>query len=349
METPVKAIVAGTGYALPQKVRQNSDPIFDYLHKNQPPGSDLFKGYSERRVLDKHESLVELMANATENCLQNAGLSIENIDFILGTASPSEYATPNGVAQLHQLLGARQDCGCIPISDDFTNAVTSILLAQSLIESGRASHVLVCCGCGWSRCSNYMTPQAISSGDGAGAVVISKHSSASAFQVLDSETFLDTTLYGGMYLNNMQLHDQEGTPVSPPAHAQPDSLMEEHLDQRVYSAQWYAITDEGRHMFKGPGMNAPVKVVKTLLERNTIASDAISLLTHQASSVLMSHWGEQINPGEYPDTLAKYANMTVASLLVNFAIFRETLTKKHLVMVGVGPMFQSTAVLFSRL
>ena len=91
MEPDEKVGILGVGYELPATVRTNKDPIFDWLHDNQPPGKDLFKGFVKRRVLAPGETAIDLCVSAAEKALAMAGGTASDFDLLLGTVSLSEY------------------------------------------------------------------------------------------------------------------------------------------------------------------------------------------------------------------------------------------------------------------
>ena len=90
MTSPQTAIV-GLGYSVPKKVRSNDDKIFDWLHANSPPGSNLFAGLKYRRVLEPPQTVVDLMIAAYETALAQADLKVDAVNLIIGYASVSKY------------------------------------------------------------------------------------------------------------------------------------------------------------------------------------------------------------------------------------------------------------------
>jgi hypothetical protein len=43
--------IIGMARRLPDNIRTNNDPIFDWIHKHHPDGEGLFTGYDKRHVL----------------------------------------------------------------------------------------------------------------------------------------------------------------------------------------------------------------------------------------------------------------------------------------------------------
>lgn len=317
-----RARILGTGYAVPDHIRRNDDPIFDWLREHQQPGQDLFKGYDERRVLGPGEDLIDLLVPAARRALDAARVAPHDVDLLLGDASVSEYITPNALAHLHARLELPHHAWILPIDNEFSNFNAGLVTASALIDAGRARHALIVCGSSWTRFVDYHTPPSISAADGAGAAVIGLD--RRGFAVVDYETWSDTRYYGSMYM-------------------QPDVIR-----PGEYTAPYYHITERGQQGFVEFGERQPVAATQRLLERHRLTGADIALITHQASSVLNDAWAAGIRPAQYLQTLATLANMTVANLPVNLAHFDGRIEKDTLVLLGIGPDFHTHALLLHR-
>ncbi len=317
-----RASILGTGYTVPASIRRNDDPIFDWLRAHQPAGQDLFKGYDERRVLSDGASLMDLLVPAALNALDAAGVSRRDIDLVLGDASVSEYITPNALARLHAELELPPHAWVLPINNEFSNFNAGLVMASALIDAGRAHHALIVCGSNWTRFVDYHTAPSISAADGAGAAVVGP--GTRGFAVVDYETRNDTSYYGTMYM-------------------QPDVIRPDE-----YTAPRYHITAAGQRGFVEFGEKQPIAVTLRLLERHGLGGADISLISHQASSVLSDLWVSAIRPAQYLHTLPLLANMTVANLPVNLAYFHDRIEKDHLVLLGIGPDMHTNALLLRR-
>jgi 3-oxoacyl-[acyl-carrier-protein] synthase-3 len=92
----------------------------------------------------------------------------------------------------------------------------------------------------------------------------------------------------------------------------------------------------------------PIEAANELLQKNGVASTDVALISHQSSSVLVDKWQEGIKPGQYINTVAEYANMTLATMAVNFASKYDEISKDYVVLLGVGVDFQTVATLLRR-
>ncbi|WP_293371331.1 hypothetical protein [Nevskia sp.] len=324
--------ILGTGYCLPKTIRTNDDPIFAWLHANNPPGKNLFAGYEQRRVLAADEDLMTIMLPAAASALAAAKLNAADVDLLLGIGSVSDYSPPNALSQLHRQLGLSANCWVLPLANDFSNFNAGLLLADAMIRAGRARTALVVVGTNWTRYVDYHTPQAISAADGAAAAVLgaSKH----GWRVVDQQVLMATANYGSMTMS--------GQVVGFPQPVQGYSSLE--------TPATFAITPAGAAAFGSFGVQKSVEAVTMLLKRNRLKGRDISLISHQASSVLTEAWKAAIKPAQYIETLAQFANMTAANIPVNlaWAELNEGVLKDHLVLFALGPDMHAHALLLTR-
>lgn len=316
--------VLGTGYAVPAQIRYNDDPIFSWLHQNSPAGTDLFRGYRERRVLDSHEDLIDMMLPAAQQAIEKARVTPDSIDFLIGFGSLSEFATPNVLAQVHQRLGLRDNVWVLPLNSEYTQVNEALLLADTLIKGGQARHVLVVCGCNWSRFVDYHTPQSISAADGAGALVMGLTSALDNFRLVDSMTEIQSQHFGVMYMRGDKVEAEQIT------------------------APTFHITPEGLNVFRNFGEHVPPALVTRLLQKHHLTGKDVSIIAHQTSAYLLEKWQQQIGARQFFHTLDTFANMTLASIPVNLAYFYDLIPTDYVVLLGIGVHIHASVSLLKR-
>lgn len=168
---PAPAII-GHGYAVPDRIVENNDPIFDYIRDHQLQGQNLFQGYHERRFLEPGQEITELMSQASQDAIKMAGLTPQLVDRLYGYSTVSLASTPNDLGSVHGALHLRADARVIAINTEFTNFPDAIEAAHDAICAGRCRNALITLGSNWSRFVDFRTPPALSAGDGAAAVVL---------------------------------------------------------------------------------------------------------------------------------------------------------------------------------
>src|SRR5258707_5238929 len=88
--------IIGMARQLPDTIRTNDDPIFDWIHKNRPDGEGLFTGYDKRHVLAQGETVLDILTPAARMAIYDAGLETRQIDIVIGCISPNTYFVPAG-------------------------------------------------------------------------------------------------------------------------------------------------------------------------------------------------------------------------------------------------------------
>ena len=329
--------ILGVGYFVPPNLRYNDDPIFDWIHdylKKNPNLSNPFQGYNTRVVLGPGEGLMTMMVPAAMNALQVANLQPSDIDMLLGYASVSRWATPNEMSHLHQMLGMPQSTYVVPLNNEFSNFNAGLLFADALIKSGRAKNILVVVGGNWTQRVSYHTLQSVSAADGAAAAVVGLSGDPTLWQVMDQNTVTDTSFFGSMIMQG-QKYEQV-----PPTDGH----------QALWSEPFFQITDKGMKGFgQFGGLLAPTAVTQ-LLARHNIAPNTWTLIAHQASTVLFDMWQKQLQPAQMIQTIANFANMTVANIPVNLAwsVNHQPISQNNLVLFALSPDMHANALLLQR-
>ncbi|MEA2196040.1 MAG: 3-oxoacyl-[acyl-carrier-protein] synthase [Solirubrobacteraceae bacterium] len=323
MGTAVPAIVA-TGSALPEQIRTNDDPIFDWLREHEPAGQNLFYGYSQRRVLGPGESVTSIMVAAARAALVQGAINPAQIDMLLGYGSVGEYVTPNTLAQVHAELGLAASAEVLPLNNDMTNWGSGVVVADALIKVGRIERALVVCGSNWTHYVDYHTPQAISAGDGAGASVLAPLTSPSQWRLVDREQLTASQDYGAMF------------------------MAADPLPSGGFGPTYMHLTPAGLKDYVVFGENQAWVPVQTLLERNELTASQVTLICHQASMALISHWQTELPGITILDTLATYANLVTATVPVNLDQLGGQVQTDHLITLALGVQLHAGALLFTR-
>ena len=324
-ESSAPAIIAAT-YAVPDRIVENSDPVFDYIRNHQLEGQNLFQGYHERRYLEPGQVVTELMVQASRRAIASAGLTASAVDRLYGYASVSLASTPNDLGLLHRELGMSCTSRVIAINTEFTNFPDSVEAAHDAIRAGRCASALICLGSNWTRFVDYRTPAALSAGDGAGAVIIGARTDRSQFELVDTEALLDGKYFGTMVM-------------------QPELLPNEG---EKYSHPYFQILPNGAQGFTDFAIPSVPKVVGALLQRHKLTGSDITLATHQASAIMLDQWQEAIRPRFYASTFDNFANTTLAALPITFAFHYDHIPTDWVVLCGVGHYFHTTAILLRR-
>lgn len=329
MSNGPKPTILGLGYKVPEKCRKNDDPIFDYLNDLGNYERSPFRGFLERRVLSPAEELIHLMVPAARDAIkaaQSANKQPPEIDMLLGCASVSPDRGPSELTLLHRQLNrlARDPRNPQPhleipnhalpeiVGNDFSNFNMALVFADALIKAERKKRILITIGGNWSRAVDYHTAQAASAGDGAGAVVVgipdTNADERYKWHVVGEKAVVNSENFGLMYL--------AGDPIPNESGRRP----REEPQSALKTSPYFHITAGGRKAFGGFGFETPANMANQLLREHKVSGNDVTLIAHQASTVLMRKWDEIIKPANFFSTIEFYANMTLATYPVNLAL-----------------------------
>ncbi len=324
MATPA---LTGMGFAVPDTVRTNADPIFNRLKQAKPDFEKMFSGLEERRVLGPGENVTSLMARACQQALDDAGVVAAHVDALVGYGSVAEFTTPNTRAAVHHAVGLRSGAFILPVADEFTNFNSSLLLADALVRTGTAATVLIVCGGNWTQFVDYTTEESFSAADGAGAAVVAMSDDPGKFRLVAHRHLVSSADYGAMFMGG----DEIGRAGDPPV--------------PCYRSPTFHIADKTAFQGFG-GLRAPDVVVRLLEETDTDPA-GVTLIPHQASDALFNAWKPKIGSLRRIDTLATFGNMTLASIPVTLAARRKDIGD-YVVLFGLGVQLHASAVLLER-
>jgi 3-oxoacyl-[acyl-carrier-protein] synthase-3 len=126
------------------------------------------------------------------------------------------------------------------------------------------------------------------------------------------------------------------------------SSMDGHA--RLWSDPFFQITPEGMRGFGEFGGKIAPSAVTDLLARHNVRASAVTLIAHQASSVLLDTWQEVLQPAQTIETIANFGNMTVANIPVNLAwsVANRPIAQNDLVLFALSPDMHANALLLQR-
>ena len=334
----VSSYIAGTGRAAPEKIIPNSYFV-DELHLDT---SDEWiterTGIKERRWTEHNVGVSVLAEQAAMRAMQKSGLGISEIDgIIFGTITP-DHQTPASACLLQAKLGMTRGFA-FDISAACSGFVYSLVMADSLIASGRAKNLLVV---GADIVTSLVDMQdrntCVLFGDAAGAAVVR------ACEPKSGQTGQSCNSAGQIAHSTGQLSNSAGQIGHAPGHFieadfKTDSgiyYCELHSDGSaggilksplgtacritpgaVASGEHFLKMD-GKHVFKF-AVSALVDVTRSICAKEGVdISDIDHFITHQANIRILQAVGEQLGLSEskIPSNIAKYGNTSAATVPV---------------------------------
>lgn len=162
--------IIGTGSAHPSLVVTNK------MLENFLETSDEWivsrTGIKERRLIT-NEKLEDLAVEAAKNAMENAGVTPEEIDFLIVSNTSNEYDTPSMSCIIQGMLGMK--CPCFDINCACSGFVYALDIAESFLATKDLRNILIVCAEEPGRMVDWKDrSQCVLFGDGAGAAVVTK-------------------------------------------------------------------------------------------------------------------------------------------------------------------------------
>jgi 3-oxoacyl-[acyl-carrier-protein] synthase-3 len=286
-------------------------------------------GIRERHIVDPGVATSDLAREASLKAIERAGLTPEDIDFIVvGTTTP-DTLFPSTACVLQDMIGAKRAWGydLVAACSGFTYALTT---GAQMVVSGASRRALVVGADVMSSIIDY-TDRAtcVLFGDGAGAVVV-EASDDPGIGILDFENYVDGS---------------GGPALCMPAGGSRMPASKETIEQR----QHY-VKQDGQIVYKFAVRNFE-EVCRRILDRNGLKPCQIDLFVpHQANSRIIRHAAAKLG---IPDekiviNLDRFGNTTAGTipLALNDALESGRLKRGDLVLLAsVGAGFTVGSVL----
>ncbi|MEF2144186.1 MAG: beta-ketoacyl-ACP synthase 3 [Desulfovibrionaceae bacterium] len=166
--------ILSTGCYLPSKEVANEDLV--QFPANARRLIQVKTGVKYRRYADREQTTSDLAALAAKDCLKKAGVEASTLDALIVATSSPDRMLPATAARTQALIGANNSFA-FDINSVCSGGVFALHVADSLIKSGAANHVLVVAAELYSRILNpndFTTKPYF--GDGSGAVLLGRGS-----------------------------------------------------------------------------------------------------------------------------------------------------------------------------
>jgi len=323
----VRARISSIAAYVPPRVLTNAD-----LERMVDTSDDWIMqrvGIRERHIVDPGVATSDLAKEASLLAIKKAGLTPDDIDFILVATTTPDTMFPSTACVLQAKIGAHHAWGydLVAACSGFTYALTT---ASQIVSAGGSKRALVVGADVMSSIIDYTDrTTCVLFGDGAGAVVVER-SDDDAIGILDFENYID---------------GNGGPALCMPAGGSRLPASRETVDQR----QHY-VKQDGQTVFKFAVRNME-EVCRRILERNNLTANDIDLLVpHQASGRIILAAAEKLGlPREkVVINIDRFGNTTAGTipLALNDAVADGRLTRGKLALLAsVGAGFTVGGVL----
>lgn len=253
--------------------------------------NDPFQGSIERRVMSPGMSAVDMETAAAKLAIEEAGISLGEIDFVMGSSLVPDYINATDACGVHAALGLSADCFVLSADAVCNSFQYQIALADALIAKGKFKKGLLVQGAASSRITPMEAPFSVNFGDGATAVVVGE---GQRRQLVSQVFETDTSLYRSLVAT-----------VPGTDWWEPGRIIAHPLDK-----------DAARRMIP-VAPEVARRLIHRLLEEQNLTPDAVDFFAcHQATvwfrRVVQAHAG--LNRADFVDTFLEAGSLSAANL-----------------------------------
>ena len=312
------SIIKGIGYYVPENIVKNKD-----LEKIMDTSDEWIQertGIRERRwVLENSdESTSSMGTEAAKKAIDNAGISPDQIDFIIFATLSPDYFFPGSGVLIQRNLGLKE-VGALDIRNQCSGFIYALSIADQYIKSGMYKNILIVGSelhSGGLEKSTRGRNVSVIFGDGAGAVILQASD--------DLEKGIMST-----HLHSEGKYAEELAVISPATKKWIDKLVEDPDED----GSSYAPYMNGNFVFKNAVVRFMEVINEALVKNNLTKEDIDLLIPHQANLRISQFVQKQLalpNEKVY-NNIMKYGNTTAASIPIALAeaIEKDMLNEGH--------------------
>ncbi len=316
--TMIRTRIKSIAHYVPEHVVTNHD-----LTKYMDTSDEWIRertGIEERRYAHKHkETTTTMAARAAEKAIQQAGISKEDIDFIIfATLSPDYYFPGCGVLLQRELGITNTEVGALDIRNQCSGFVYGLSVADKFIQTGTYKNILLVGSEKHSMGLDFRTEGrgvTVIFGDGAGACIL-QPTEEEGRGVLTTHLHSDGThaeelaminpgSHGGYHLDDVDF----GYPDS----NDPGGIF---VTQKMVDDHMLGPNMTGQLVFKTAVTKFPAVIQEALDATGYQSSDIDMLIPHQANLRISAFVQKKLGlrDDQVYNNIQKYGNTTAASI-----------------------------------
>jgi 3-oxoacyl-[acyl-carrier-protein] synthase III len=305
--------IAGIGKYVPENIVTNND-LTEYIETSDEWIQER-TGIKERRYAHRTQETTTTMGiKAAEIALQRAGITAQDVDFIIfATLSPDYYFPGCGVLLQREMK--MKEIGALDIRNQCSGFVYAISVADQFIKTGMYKNILIVASEKHSFGLDFTTRGrniSVIFGDGAGAVVL---------QPTEKKGILSTHLHSDGESAELLAMFNPGThanhwvkePVADFDEALRGEMFMSHT--MLEKAQNFPTMD-GPAVFKKAVIKLPETIMESLEKNNLTIADIDILIPHQANLRIAQFVQQKLKLSDKQvfNNIDKYGNTTAASI-----------------------------------
>jgi 3-oxoacyl-[acyl-carrier-protein] synthase III len=289
-----KVKIVGMGSYLPKRLRESKE--IDKMIGADSGWSEKKSGVKQRYFVSD-ETATYMGAKAAKQAIENAGISLSDIDCIISASGTNEQAIPCNASLIQKHLGLQSSgIPCFDVNSTCLSFVSALDMVSYAVHAGKYENVLIVSseissvGLNWKQ-----RESSILFGDGAVAIVLSPANDTSKILSSHMETYSE-----GAHLSEIR---GGGTKLHP----------------RIYSEQTadeFLFDMDGRAIFKLSYKLLPDFLDRLFKRTDLSIADINMVIPHQASSSAMKIIRKKLGVKEerFMNIIDRYGNMIAASI-----------------------------------
>ncbi|MGZ3442317.1 MAG: beta-ketoacyl-ACP synthase III [Polyangia bacterium] len=292
----LRARIAGTGRATPDKVLTNDD-----LSKMVATSDEWIRqmtGIGERRILEEGRTTSDLASLAGKRACETAEIDPKEVDCIIVATISPDMPMPAVAVTVQQKLGITGQCPAFDISAACAGFIYGMSIADAFIKCGQFKRVLVIGVEILSRVVDWTDRNTcVLFGDGAGAALLVPHEAGKDDRgILSTHLFADGA--GAQFLN-----------IPGGGSAEPTTL-------KTVEAKRHLVKMQGKPVFTHAVKNISAAAETALAANGKTVADIDMVVAHQANIRILQGVAERIGmPLEkFYLNIHKYGNTSSASI-----------------------------------
>ncbi|WP_456461395.1 3-oxoacyl-ACP synthase III family protein [Lutibacter sp.] len=295
--------ITGLGYYVPDNIVTNDD--LSKLMDTNDAWIQERTGIKERRWIKEgsEDTSAVMGAKASRTAIERAGLTTDDIDFIVFATLSPDYYFPGCGVQIQDMLGLRT-VGALDVRNQCSGFIYAMSVADQFIKTGMYKNVLVV-GAEYHSGGLDKTTRgrgvSVIFGDGAGAAVLSRTED-------NSKGILST------HLHSEGKHAEELTVLAPSIkHWVPEIVAANDENDESYFPYM-----NGTFVFKHAVVRFSEAIMEGLKSNNLEVADINMLIPHQAN-LRISQFVQRkfkLTDDQVYNNIMKYGNTTAASIII---------------------------------
>jgi 3-oxoacyl-[acyl-carrier-protein] synthase-3 len=282
--------IVGIGSYLPEKVLTNFE-----ISENLPTSDSWIKetlGISERRISETNVFSSDLAVKSSLIAIKDAGLDVNDIDFIIMATSSPDRISPSTACLLQEKIGAF-NAACVDINAVCPGFLYGLQIAKGLLSINQYKNILLVASETYSKITDWEKRDCVFFGDGSGAVVLQK----------DDEGYCEIDLYA----------DGRGKEAFTVHHGKKFSMI-------------------GNEIYNGGITKLPDSIIKLLNRTGIDKDEIDHIIPHQPSIKILQKTAEilEVDFNKFALSMDVFANTAGASIPITLdKIYREGKIKNN--------------------